>query len=186
MGTKPEISQRYPKNIELDEGQVPAGPSFLCVRPGGQPQVRPVSLRLMGAADKAAILQFAYSLPQEDLLFLRSDITDPANADEWIESIEKGATVTLLAEPERHVVGLRQPPREPASMDAEGRRDSDQHSTRVAIQGPSERGSARRLWPWPAFWSLEKSPRRWWRTIKAPGRCSRGWAFMWKRCCQTG
>lgn len=90
MGTKPEISQRYPKNIELDEGQVPAGPSFLRVRPGGQPQVRPVSLRLMGAADKAAILQFAYSLPQEDLLFLRSDITDPVNADEWIKSIEKG------------------------------------------------------------------------------------------------
>jgi L-amino acid N-acyltransferase YncA len=105
MGTKPEISQRYPKNIELDEGQVPAGPSFLRVRPGGQPQVRPVSLRLMGSADKAAILQFAYSLPQEDLLFLRSDITDPANADEWIKSIEKGATVTLLAEPDGTLSG---------------------------------------------------------------------------------
>jgi hypothetical protein len=90
MGTKPEISQRYPKNIELDESQQPAGPSFLRVRPGGQPQVRPVSLRLMGTADKAARLQFAYSLPQEDLLFLRSDITDPVNADEWIKSIEKG------------------------------------------------------------------------------------------------
>jgi hypothetical protein len=74
MGTKPEISQRYPKNIELDEGQGQAGPSFLRARPGGQPQVRPVSLRLMGATDKAATLQFAYSLPKEDLLFLRSDI----------------------------------------------------------------------------------------------------------------
>src|SRR5260370_13249318 len=100
MGTKPDISQRYPKNIELAEGQVPAGPSFLRLRPGGQPQVRPVSLRLMGAADKAAILQFAYSLPQEDLPFLRSDITSPSNAHEWIESIEQRATGTLLAEPD--------------------------------------------------------------------------------------
>jgi L-amino acid N-acyltransferase YncA len=105
MGTKPEIGQRYPKKIELDESQLPAGPSFFRVRPGGQPQVLPVSLRLMGAADKAALLQFAQRLPQEDLLFLHSDITDPAHADEWLKSIEKGATVTLLAEPEGLLVG---------------------------------------------------------------------------------
>jgi hypothetical protein len=33
MATKPEISQRYPKNIELDEGQMPAGLSTLPVCP---------------------------------------------------------------------------------------------------------------------------------------------------------
>lgn len=105
MGTKPEISQRYPKQIQLDETQLPPGPSFFRVRPSGQPQVRPVSLRVMEAADKDAIHLFARSLPQEQLLFLHSDITDPAAVDEWIASIEDGTTITLLAEPEGTLEG---------------------------------------------------------------------------------
>ena len=105
MGTSEEISRRYPKEIELHEILVPPGPQFLRARPG-EPQVhQPVSLRLMGAADKAAMLQFARSLPQEDLLFLHTDITDPASEDEWITDIERGTTVTLLAEPERLMAG---------------------------------------------------------------------------------
>src|SRR2546429_9480015 len=65
MGTSEEISQRYPRKIELDASLVPPGPQFLRVRPAGLPhQVQPVSLRLMGAADKAAMLHFARSLPQ--------------------------------------------------------------------------------------------------------------------------
>ena len=60
MGTSEEISRRYPRKIELDASLVPPGPQFLRIRPAGQPhQVQPVSLRLMGAADKAAMLQFA-------------------------------------------------------------------------------------------------------------------------------
>jgi hypothetical protein len=73
------------------------------------------------APDKAAILQFARSLPQEDLLFLHSDITDPASVDEWITNIENGNMATLLAEPDGVVGWLRQPSCEPASMDTEGR-----------------------------------------------------------------
>jgi L-amino acid N-acyltransferase YncA len=105
MGTNPEISKRYPRKIELDETLGSLGPSFLRVRPGGQPQVRQVSLRAMEAADKDSIHLFARSLPQEHLLFLHTDITDPASVDEWIRSIEKGATVTLLAEPEGTLEG---------------------------------------------------------------------------------
>jgi L-amino acid N-acyltransferase YncA len=105
MSTQAEIGQRYPKIIELDESQMPSGPSFMRVRPSSQPQVRPVSLRLMGAADKDSILVLARHLPREHLLFLHSDITDPANADEWIKSIENGATVTLLAEPDGTLEG---------------------------------------------------------------------------------
>jgi len=59
----------------------------------------------MGAGDKAKILEFAHGLPEEDLLFLRSDITDPATIDDWISGIEQGATVTLLAEPAAAVAG---------------------------------------------------------------------------------
>ena len=105
MGTKTEISQHYPKQIKLDETQLPPGPSFFRVRPGGQPQVRPVSLRVMEAADKDAIHLFARSLPQEQLLFLHSDITDPAAVDEWIASIENGTNITVLAEPEGTLEG---------------------------------------------------------------------------------
>ncbi|HVB78369.1 MAG TPA: GNAT family N-acetyltransferase [Candidatus Binataceae bacterium] len=59
---------------------------------------RRVSLRLMEAEDKQRVLSFAQSLPLDDLLFLRTDITEPALIDEWIGNVEKGATVTVLAE----------------------------------------------------------------------------------------
>lgn len=61
--------------------------------PGG----RHFQLRLMKKADRDAVLNFARSLPQDDLLFLRTDITEAANVDEWVANIERGATVTVLA-----------------------------------------------------------------------------------------
>jgi L-amino acid N-acyltransferase YncA len=105
MGTNPEISQHYPKQLALDETLVQTGPQFLRLKPGGVPQIRQVPLRLMGAGDKAKILAFADTLPEEDLLFLRSDISDPAAVDAWIEDTERGTTVTLLAEPDRLLAG---------------------------------------------------------------------------------
>ena len=105
MGTKPEISKRYPRKIELDESLGAPGPSFMRIRPGGQPQVRPVSIRLMGPADKDSILLLARHLPREHLLFLHSDITEPVNVDAWLKSIGDGATVTLLAEPDGTLEG---------------------------------------------------------------------------------
>jgi L-amino acid N-acyltransferase YncA len=66
---------------------------------------RRVSLRLMEAADKKRVLSFAQSLPPDDLLFLRTDITEPALVDEWIGNLEKGATVTVLAEVDGKLAG---------------------------------------------------------------------------------
>src|SRR5882724_11270222 len=83
MVTKPEIRNRYPREIELDESVGTPGPSFMRVRPGGKPQIRPVPIRLMGATDRDSIVLFARHLPQEDLLFLHSDITQPAIVEEW-------------------------------------------------------------------------------------------------------
>jgi L-amino acid N-acyltransferase YncA len=105
MVTKLEIRSRYPREIELDESSGTPGPSFLRVRPGGTPQLRPVSIRLMGTPDKDSILLFARHLPQEHLLFLHSDITQPAIVDEWLTSIENGDTVSLLAEPDGTLEG---------------------------------------------------------------------------------
>jgi L-amino acid N-acyltransferase YncA len=89
----------------LDETLVQTGPQFLRLKPGGSPQIRQVSLRLMGTGDKARILEFAHGLPEEDLLFLRSDIGDPATVDDWIKDLEWGTTVTLLAEPDGLLAG---------------------------------------------------------------------------------
>jgi L-amino acid N-acyltransferase YncA len=105
MGTNPEISRHYPKKIELDDTLVLTGPQFLRLKPGGSPHSNEIPLRLMGAGDKAKILQFANGLPEEDLLFLRSDITDSATVDDWINGIEQGSTVTLLAEPDATLAG---------------------------------------------------------------------------------
>lgn len=57
-----------------------------------------VILRPMTAADKPAILDFARALPPDDLLFLRSNITDRAVLDEWARNLEQGATITIIAE----------------------------------------------------------------------------------------
>jgi L-amino acid N-acyltransferase YncA len=66
---------------------------------------RSVTLRPMGAADKQRILSFAQALPPDDLLFLRTDITEPALVDEWMGNLEKGATVTVLAEVDGELAG---------------------------------------------------------------------------------
>ncbi len=57
-----------------------------------------VALRLMEKSDRGHIVDFARSLPPDDLLFLRKDITDPKVVGEWVRDIERGRTVTVLAE----------------------------------------------------------------------------------------
>lgn len=59
---------------------------------------RVVTLRLMVGSDRDRIVRFARSLPPNDLLFLRRDITNPDVVDEWVREIARGRTVTVLAE----------------------------------------------------------------------------------------
>lgn len=80
------IGERYPRTVAL--------------RDGGE-----VELRLMTAADHDAVLGFARSLPPDDLLFLRTNITDPVRVREWIAEIEAGRTITVLACEGATVVG---------------------------------------------------------------------------------
>lgn len=56
-----------------------------------------VVLRPMTAADRDTVIDFARSLPEHDLLFLRRDITDPSVVDEWLRQIEEGSIATILA-----------------------------------------------------------------------------------------
>ena len=77
---------QYPRTVSLPDG-------------------KSVQLRLMAAADRNGMLAFARSLPQEDLLFLRVDITDAAAVDGWIRNIEAGLSATLLAFDANGMVG---------------------------------------------------------------------------------
>ena len=64
-----------------------------------------LTVRRMSAADRDNMLAFARSLPAHDLLFLRRDITDPAEVDGWIEDIEAGRAATILALRDDAIVG---------------------------------------------------------------------------------
>ncbi len=69
----------YPKSAKLDDGSM-------------------ATLRLMTGSDRDVVLKFARSLPEDDLLYLRVDITDPKVVDEWVSNLENHRTVTVLAE----------------------------------------------------------------------------------------
>lgn len=75
----PSAGRDYPRPVQLNGGT-------------------PVTLRLMTPADAAAIAVFARSLPEDDLLFLRMDITDPEAVAHWMRNLEAGLTTTVIAE----------------------------------------------------------------------------------------
>ena len=56
-----------------------------------------LNLRLMGPEHRDELIAFARELPRQDVMFLRMDITDPRNVEEWINNVEAGHTVTVLA-----------------------------------------------------------------------------------------
>ena len=80
------IRRAYPRSITLDTGTT-------------------VALRLMTAADAHLIVAFARSLPPDDLLFLRTDITDPRVVARWVRDLEAGRSVTVIAETAGEVAG---------------------------------------------------------------------------------
>lgn len=81
-----KVRRSYPRTMALDDG-------------------RQVILRLMVPADGYRLHAFARSLPEEDLQFLRVDITRMLVVMLWGQNIKAGSTVTVLAEQDRDVVG---------------------------------------------------------------------------------
>jgi len=64
-----------------------------------------LTFRLMTPADRDAILEFARALPQEDLIFLRTDITQPKTVDTWMGYIKSGRTISVVAEVDGKIAG---------------------------------------------------------------------------------
>jgi L-amino acid N-acyltransferase YncA len=79
-------SANYPKQIRLPDGQE-------------------LIFRLMVATDRDQVLRFACSLPPDDLLFLRTDITEPAIVDAWIAALHTSNTITVLADAGSELAG---------------------------------------------------------------------------------
>ena len=78
MAQAPTISRTYPWSTTLGGTQL--------------------TFRLMTATDGDVVLEFARSLSEEDLLFLRTDITQPGTVKSWMEYIKNGRTMSVIAE----------------------------------------------------------------------------------------
>ena len=93
--SRDEIAGRFPKQVGLSGG--------------GE-----VELRLMEAGDRDAILRFARGLPEQDLLFLRVDLTEPAVVDDWVRNLETGHSTSILAFDGDELAGYATVHRDPA------------------------------------------------------------------------
>ncbi len=78
-------TRSYPRRVKTEAGEI--------------------EFDLMRRADEAAVLEFAKALPTHDLLFLPRNISQPKVLSAWINEIERGDIVSLLARKNGAVVG---------------------------------------------------------------------------------
>jgi RimJ/RimL family protein N-acetyltransferase len=64
-----------------------------------------VTLRLLTRGDRDAFRMFTKSLTEHDLLFLRRDITEDPVLDGWLDEIDRGRTITVVAESDAGIIG---------------------------------------------------------------------------------
>ncbi len=91
------FTKRYPKFLELDENDF--------------------EVRRFAPADRVAMLEFARSLGEEDLLFLRYDITRDDVMDKWLDDEKNGQRITIVAHEKgkNRILGYSSLSREPLS-----------------------------------------------------------------------
>lgn len=87
--------ERYPLEVTLSDG-------------------RRLELRIVGTDDRRAILAFARGLPEQDLLFLRVDITKPEAVDRWLANVDEGTTLSIIAYDGDRMAGYATVDRTPA------------------------------------------------------------------------
>jgi len=64
-----------------------------------------VQVRPMAYEDADTLHAFFCAIPEEDLLFLRRDVTDRDVIESWAQDVAAGNTLTLLAEQDGRIVG---------------------------------------------------------------------------------
>lgn len=80
------VSTEYPRSVKLPNGTT-------------------VEIRQMTAQDRDAMLAFARNLPQEDLLFLRVDLTEESVVDDWLRNLEAGRSTSLVVYDDAGLIG---------------------------------------------------------------------------------
>ena len=90
------VYNTYPKNVALPDGAS-------------------IELRQMTAADRDAVLAFARALPQEDLMFLRVDLTEDSVVDAWVQNLTTGHTSSIVAYDDSGLIGYASVHRNPTS-----------------------------------------------------------------------
>jgi L-amino acid N-acyltransferase YncA len=65
----------------------------------------PVTLRPLLKTDEAALLEYFGSLPPEDRLCLKEDVTDPKVIQNWIYELEYDNVLPIIAWHNSHIVG---------------------------------------------------------------------------------
>lgn len=83
---QPPDEQTYPQALKLKRGRV-------------------VQVRLMHPDDADRLHAFFCGIPEEDLLFLRRDVTDRDVIESWARDVAEARTFTLLAEQQGRIVG---------------------------------------------------------------------------------
>jgi L-amino acid N-acyltransferase YncA len=76
----------YPQNASLDDGT-------------------PITLRPLLKGDEGGLLEYFGSLPPEDRLCLKEDVTDPKVIENWIYELNYDSVLPLLALHNGHIVG---------------------------------------------------------------------------------
>lgn len=76
----------YPQTISLEDGT-------------------PVTLRPLLKTDEAALLEYFGSLPPEDRLCLKEDVTDPKVIENWIYELDYDAVLSIIALHNGNIVG---------------------------------------------------------------------------------
>jgi L-amino acid N-acyltransferase YncA len=56
-----------------------------------------ITFRLMAPEDGARLLNFTQGLSKDDMMFLRMDISQPEVIEEWVQNVQMGRTITVLA-----------------------------------------------------------------------------------------
>jgi len=64
-----------------------------------------ITLRLLNRLDRERFLAFTKSLSDHDLLFLRTDITDPDVIDGWLDNVDLERIITIIAERDDKIWG---------------------------------------------------------------------------------
>jgi GNAT superfamily N-acetyltransferase len=80
------IVKTYPQSVSLEDGT-------------------PINLRPLLKRDEAALLEYFGSLPPEDRLCLKEDVTDPKVIENWIYELDYDNVLPLIALHDGHIVG---------------------------------------------------------------------------------